>query len=107
MIHRKKRGHSVHTFNINGKKFSIRLTDHAELRLSQRKIDLFQAVGLILSLGQDKILEYRDSNKDVMIMDKVNNFSVCVDIDGNIINIVTVIDNADIYVKQGTTAVQI
>jgi hypothetical protein len=45
---KRKKGRSVNTFTINGQSFSIRLTDHAELRLKQRNVDLFMAVGSIL-----------------------------------------------------------
>jgi len=106
MSHRKV-GKSVNSFNINGQTFSIRLSDHAELRLKQRGIDLFQAVGVILSPGQERILNYRDSGRDIMIIDKEKGFSIVAAIEGNCIIIVTVIDKIDIYIKEGTTAVNL
>ncbi len=92
----------VNTFTIDGQTFSVILTKHAELRLSQRNIDQFQAIGLILSLGKERILSYINSEEDIMIIDKVNNFSVCVAITDSEITIITVINNADIWVKEGT-----
>jgi|GEM_PF-2493413 len=104
---KRKKGRSVNTFTINGQSFSIRLTDHAELRLKQRNIDLFQTVGSILSLGEERILSYKDAGKDIMIIDKEKGFSIVAAIEGNTIMIVTVIDKADVFVKSGTTAVNL
>lgn len=103
----KKVGHSVNTFTINNQNFSIRLTDHAELRLKQRNIDLFQAIGSILSLGEKRITEYQNANRDIFIMDKEHNFSIVIAIESNTIYIVTVIDKADCFIKSGTIAVNL
>lgn len=60
-----------------------------------------------MALGQNKILEYKDTNKDLMVIDKQNNFSIVATIEGNKIVIITLIDKADLYVKEGTTAIQL
>lgn len=104
---KRKKGRSVNTFSINGQSFSIRLTDHAELRLKQRNVDLFQAIGSLLSLGEERILSYKDAGKDIMIIDKEKGFSIVAAIEGNTIMIITVIDKGDVYVKSGTTAVNL
>jgi hypothetical protein len=110
MLHRqyyRKAGHSVNTFTIHNKTYSIRLSDHAEVRLQQRHIDLFQAIGAILSLGEERITSYSGNNKDIFIMDREHNFSVVCNITGYTITIVTCIDNADCWIKEGTTAVNL
>lgn len=104
---KKKRGKAMHTFKIDDKTYSIRLTDHAQLRLDQRKIDLYQTIGSILSLGKSRITAYSGANKDIFIMDKTNNFSIVCNITGYTITIITVIDNADCYIKDGTIAVNL
>lgn len=107
-IHNKKKvGKSMHTFTINNKTYSIRLSDHAELRLKQRNIDLFQAIGSILSLGENRITKYSGADRDIFIQDKQHNFSVVCNITARTITIVTVIDNADCYIKNGTIAVNL
>jgi len=103
----KKRGKSINQFTLNNQTFSIRLTDHAELRLSQRKIDLFQVTGAILSLGQERILSYQNSDRDVLIQDKANNFAVVIAITCSTITIITVIDSCDCWSRQGTDVVNI
>ena len=105
--HHKKRGSAVNTFTIDKKTYSIRLTDHAQLRLQQRNIDLFQVIGSILSLGENRITEYQNTNRDIFIMDKQNNFSIVFTIEQNTIYIITVIDSADCYIKSGTIAVNL
>lgn len=102
-----KKGKSVNQFTLNNQTFSIRLTDHAELRLGQRKIDLFQVTGAILSLGQNRIMSYQNSDRDILIQDKVNNFAVVIDIIGCIITIITIIDSSDCWSKVGTDVVNI
>jgi hypothetical protein len=42
-----------------------------------------------------------------MIIDKEKGFSIVVAIEGNTIMIITVIDKGDVYVKSGTTAVNL
>jgi hypothetical protein len=102
-----KTGRSINQFTIKGKTYSIRLTKHAELRLTQRKLDLYQAIGAILSLGKNRITEYAGSNRDIMILDKVNNFAVVINIKYRTIIIVTVIDKADCWVKKGTDVINL
>lgn len=104
---RRKNGKVISTFTIADKTYSIRLTAHAQQRLQQRNIDLYQVTGSILSLGQKNITEYSGSNRDIFIMDKQNNFSIVCNITHRTITIVTVINNADCWVKSGTIAVKL
>lgn len=105
--YKKKVGHSINTFTINNNTYSIRLSNHAQQRLTQRNLDLYQVTGSILSLGQQQIEYYAGSNRDIFIKDSQNNFSVVCNIVKNTITIVTVIDNADCWIKSGTIAVNL
>ena len=105
--YKRKAGTSINTFTINNKTYSIRLSSHAKQRLQQRNIDLYQVTGSILSLGEKTITEYSGSNRDIFIMDKVNNFSIVCNITNNTITIVTVIDNCDCWIKNGTIAIKL
>ena len=97
----------MNTFTINNKTYSIRLSDHAQLRLKQRNIDLFQVIGSILSLGENRITKYSGADRDIFIQDKEHNFSVVCNITSHTITIVTCIDNADCFIKDGTIAVNL
>ncbi len=102
-----KPGRSVNQFTIKGKTYSIRLTKHAEKRLKQRNIDLYQAVGAILVLGEKRITAYAGSDRDVMILDNTNNFAVVINMKYRTIVIVTVIDKTDCWVKKGTEVINL
>ena len=104
---RRKPGHMVNSFTLNGKTYSIRLTNHAQIRLQQRNIDLFQTIGSILSLGKKTITAYAGSNRDIFIMDKEHNFSIVCNISACTITIVTVIDSIDCWIRQGTIAINL
>lgn len=104
---RRKNGRMISSFTITDKTYSIRLTNHAQQRLTDRSIDIYQVTGSILSLGQKTITEYSGSNRDIFIMDKQNNFSVVCNIVNYTIMIVTVIDNSDCWVKSGTIAIKL
>jgi hypothetical protein len=97
----------VNQFTINNQTYSIRLSDHASLRLKQRNVDLFQTIGTILSLGESRIKEYSNSDKDIFIMDNEHNFSIVINIESNTIYIVTVINKCDCFVKNNTIAVNL
>ena len=104
---RRKNGRMISSFTIGNKTYSIRLTAHAKQRLTDRNIDLYQVTGSILSLGENIIEKYSGSNRDIFIMDKANNFSVVCNIVNYTIMIVTVINNADCWIKNGTIAVKL
>lgn len=104
---RRKNGKMISSFTIGNKTYSIRLTAHAKQRLTDRNIDLYQVTGSILSLGENIIEKYSGSNRDIFIMDKANNFSIVCNIENCTIMIVTVIDSADCWVKNGTIAVKL
>lgn len=105
--HKRKAGHQVTQFTIQNKTYSIRLTNHAEDRLKQRNIDIYQTIGSILSLGEKRIQYYSGSNRDIFIMDKENGFSIVCNIELRTITIVTVIDKIDCFVRAGTIAVNL
>ena len=103
----RKAGHMISTFTIANKTYSIRLSSHAKQRLTDRNIDLYQVTGSILSLGEKTITAYSGNNRDIFITDKINGFSIVCNITNRTITIVTVIDNSDCWIKQGTIAVNL
>lgn len=107
MNYKRKRGHSMNTFTIDGKIYSIRLTNHAELRTKQRKIDMYMVTSAILALGKTRIEQYQNSDRDILIQDLTNNFAVVITIEGNTIYVITCIDHCDCWSKTGTTVVNL
>ncbi|MFW6312100.1 MAG: hypothetical protein ACOC1K_07690 [Nanoarchaeota archaeon] len=90
------------TLKIGNDMYSIRTTDHSELRLKQRNIDEYIVISNILSLGKERIQELQNQDKDIMVIDENNNVSICFCFNGNKITIITVIDKSDIFVKRNT-----
>ena len=90
------------TLTIDGQTYSIRTTRHSEKRLVKRDIDEYMVASNILSLGKEKIKYYQGTEKDVMVIDETNGFSICFAFNGNKIVIITVIDKDDIWVKKNT-----
>jgi len=105
--YKRKAGISINTFTINNKTYSIRLSQHAKQRLTDRNIDLYQTTGSILSLGEKTITAYSGSNRDIFIMDKEHNFSIVCNISACTITIITVIDSIDCWIRQGTIAINL
>lgn len=97
----------VSIYKINDITFEVRISKHADDRLQQRKLDIFMVTGAIFSLGQKRINDYRDTGRDIFVMDKTNDLSVVCCIEGNIITIITVLDKADCYVKNGTDVINL
>ena len=58
-------------------------------------------------LGESKIMGYTGSNKDVFIQNKEEGFSIVCYFTSCIIMVVSVIDKADCYIKQGTDVVNL
>lgn len=105
--YKRKAGTSINQFTLNNKTYSIRLTKHAQQRLIDRQLDLFQITGSILSLGEQTISTYSGSNRDIFILDKEHNFSIVCNIINYTITIITVIDSADCWIKSDTIAVKL
>lgn len=102
-----KRGKSVNQFTINNQQFSIRLTDHASERLAERHIDIYQAIGAILSLGEERILAYKNTKRDILLQDIKAGFAIVFAIECNTIMIITLINSIDCWSKNGTDVVNL
>ena len=88
---------------IKNQDYSIRATIHSLIRMEQYKIDEYVVAGTILSLGHDRLLAYRESDRDIAVIDKVKKIAVIATFNRNTIKVITVIDKEDIWVKDGTT----
>ncbi len=82
--------------------YQILATSHSLKRMRERRIDRYQVISAITSIGLDTIAKYRANKTDVMVMDRTNGFSVVFCVAGNQVRIITVIDSGDCYVKPDT-----
>ena len=89
------------TVAIEGNTFSIRASVHALERMSERKIDEYVVTGNVLALGK-KLVELKEANTEVIIIDEETNSSVVIGFKKNTIKVITVIDKSNVFVKTGT-----
>ena len=102
-----KKGKQIAQLIINKQSYSIRSTEHSELRMKQRNVDVYVVSSTILALGKERLLKYKESKKDIAIIDKENGIAVIAGFHKNTIYIITVIDKDDIWVKNDTSIVNI
>ncbi|MFW6242656.1 MAG: DUF4258 domain-containing protein [bacterium] len=97
-------GKAMFKFELNNKKWHVQQSYHAKVRMEERNIDFFAVVGDIIALG-NRIETLAENNEEAMIIDKNKDISVVAGFqeDFNIITIITVIDKANVFVKDGTS----
>ena len=90
------------SIEINNKTYKITASHHAVERMEQRNVDAYVVASSVLALGPDRIDALHAQNEEAMIIDKTNNVSVVVGMSPNSITIITVINRANVYVKENT-----
>ena len=93
---------SILTFTLEGNTHSVRLSDHALKRMQQRNIHQNVVLSEIVALPVQELKQYKEQNIDIAIIDDNKDIAVIVSFDHNKIEIITVIDKSDIWVKSGT-----
>lgn len=93
----------IKTVEINGVKYGIMLSKHAEGRIKKRKINEGNVVKIIQSFFSRNgrtLKQMKNGDLDVMIINIRKNYSIVVRRNGNCIVIVTVIDKTtDLFIK--------
>jgi len=90
------------TLKIKGQDYSIRATIHAQKRMVERRIDEYVVSGNILALGYERLMGYRNTDKEFAIVDKIKNVAIIAAMRRNTVIVITVIDKEDIWIKDGT-----
>lgn len=93
---------AILTFNKDGETFSVRVSEHSAKRVNQRGIDENNILSAIFALKIERLIEAREEDKDLAVIDEKNDFALILGMTKNRINIITAIDKADIWVKEGT-----
>lgn len=97
-----KKSKAIATFTIDQQTHSVRATGHALQRMEERKVSAETALSAILALQMDKVNRYKETQEDVAIIDKQNDCTIIVSFNSNKIEIITVIDNSNVWLKDGT-----
>ncbi len=91
---------------LDDKYFRVESTTHALKRMQERDIDRSLVTAIILSLDQ-KLLDYNDTGEEVAIIDQENNLAVIIEVRDFKAVVITVIDRANIHIKDGTSLEEI
>ncbi len=86
---------------LDGKSFRVEGTTHALKRMEERDIDQELVTAIILTLN-DRLLDYNNTGEEVAIIDQDNNLAVIIEVREHKAVVITVIDRANIHIKDGT-----
>ena len=86
---------------ILDKDFRIESTTHAARRMEERKIKKNIVVDVVKGLDV-KALVYNNTGEEIAIIDQLHDIAVITEVRLNKIVIITVIDRANIHIKDGT-----
>jgi hypothetical protein len=91
---------------ILNKDFRIESTTHAAKRMEERKIDESIVIDVVKELDV-KALVYNNTGDEIAIIDQIHDIAVITEVRLNKIVIITVINRANIHIKDGTRLEQI
>lgn len=97
------------SFTIEGVPFCIFVSNHANLRMKQRKVQKYAAFGSIVALGEE-LLDMKHGEEFCVIDQDVGISVVCALYCRSLevyIEIITVLDNSRFYAKKGTKVYKI
>lgn len=86
---------------IMNKDFRIESTTHAARRMEEREIDKSIVIDVVKGLDV-KLLLYNNTGEEIAIIDQLQDIAVIIEVRLNKIVIITVIDRANIHIKDGT-----
>lgn len=86
---------------ITDRNFRIESTTHALKRMEERGIKQHVVIEAIQELDY-KVLSYNDSGEEIAIVDQEHDIAVIIEVRLNKVVIITVIDRANIHIKDGT-----
>jgi hypothetical protein len=92
----------IGTVAFKNRLFNVVGSGHALDMLAERNIDKYHVLGSIIALGE-KLIQYNNNNKHIMITDEGKNISTVFAIENYMIVLVTVIDKSkQVYVSNNS-----
>ena len=93
-------------YTVNDKQYNITISSHVLKRIieDKRHVEAKNIIPSIISCIE-KLMTY--NGYDCMIIDYVNNFSMVVHINNNVITVVTIIDKVNVFIKSGTYIIEV
>ena len=86
---------------IRNRDFRIETTTHAYERMNERNIDKKIVTAVIKDLNL-KVLFYNNTGEEIAIIDQEHDIAVIIEVRLNKVVVITVIDRANIHIKDGT-----
>ena len=87
--------------NILDKAFRIESTTHAFERMDERNIEKKKVIDVIEGLRY-KVLLYNNTGEEIALIDQEHDLAVIIEVRLNKVVVITVIDRANIHIKEGT-----
>lgn len=86
---------------VKGEFFRVESTAHALKRMKERGVEDDVVINTLQELSY-KIMVYNDTGEEIAVIDQEHDLAVIVEVRMNKVVVITVIDRADIYLKDGT-----
>ena len=93
---------SITKVKFNNRRYSVRLTNHSISRLRERGIEVNNLINTIHKLNFMELAEIEKENKEVALIDYNYDYTMFIAFKEKVINIVTIIEGVDNYIKEGT-----
>jgi len=91
-------------------KFNVIITHHSLKRMIKRKIPGDKIIKTILSLGQDRLEQYNNSNIDILVTNLTQNYSLVLSITDYNITLITALNKTNCHIskdKQNTIIIAV
>lgn len=102
MKQRKPKDKMIAELKINGAQYSIRATAHAVERMAEREVDQYVVAANVMALGKQRLLELQEAQAEAIVIDEDKNIAVVIGFKKNRIQVITVINKANVFVKKDT-----
>jgi len=73
----------IGTLKLDGKTYSIRLTDHAKKRMQEREVKEVDAINTISGIDEKKLKRLRETEKEAVLIDVKNKIAIVVGFEKN------------------------
>jgi hypothetical protein len=87
---------------IEGRRYGLRATAHAIQRMAERGVDAYVVTGNVLALGAERLLDLQRAQEEAIVIDTVTNTAIVIGFKANTIMVITVLNKANVYIKDNT-----
>ena len=96
------KGKFLSKIEMTDQSFSIRASEHAVERLTERNVDAYTATAAVIALGEAVLTDLQVTKDEAMIIDEDNGIAIVVGFRKHTCYIVTAMNKSRVFVKKGT-----